>query len=104
MAPPEDRGRMTEDRSIRRPSSDVRRLIMVGLGRFELPTSRLSSARSNQLSYKPEPEDRGRTTEDGRMHFLSSVVCPLSSDRRLVREERETETAVSRQSRSTDDG
>ena len=26
---------------------------VVGLGRFELPTSRLSSARSNQLSYKP---------------------------------------------------
>ena len=26
----------------------------VGLGRFELPTSRLSSARSNQLSYKPD--------------------------------------------------
>lgn len=32
-------------------SSEVRRL--VGLGRLELPTSRLSSARSNQLSYKP---------------------------------------------------
>jgi hypothetical protein len=32
-----------------------RRLVrMVGLGRFELPTSRLSSARSNQLSYKPK--------------------------------------------------
>ncbi len=34
---------------------------MVGLGRLELPTSRLSSARSNQLSYKPElfrPTDR----------------------------------------------
>src|SRR5262245_24675960 len=30
---------------------------MVGLGRLELPTSRLSSARSNQLSYKPEPEN-----------------------------------------------
>jgi hypothetical protein len=28
---------------------------LVGLGRLELPTSRLSSARSNQLSYKPEP-------------------------------------------------
>jgi hypothetical protein len=28
--------------------------MMVGLGRLELPTSRLSSARSNQLSYKPE--------------------------------------------------
>ena len=27
---------------------------LVGLGRFELPTSRLSSARSNQLSYKPK--------------------------------------------------
>src|SRR5262249_54004551 len=27
---------------------------MVALGRLELPTSRLSSARSNQLSYKPE--------------------------------------------------
>ena len=35
------------------PSTWPRRL--VGLGRFELPTSRLSSARSNQLSYKPEP-------------------------------------------------
>ena len=43
---------------------------VVGLGRFELPTSRLSSARSNQLSYRP----------------LS--VHPY--------EERETKTAVSR--------
>ena len=34
--------------------------IMVGLGRFELPTSRLSSARSNQLSYKPEIQRTGR--------------------------------------------
>jgi hypothetical protein len=41
---------------------------MVGLGRFELPTSRLSSARSNQLSYRPKkhtlvprnPKDRGQ--------------------------------------------
>jgi hypothetical protein len=29
------------------------RAVMVGPGRFELPTSRLSSARSNQLSYEP---------------------------------------------------
>ena len=28
---------------------------VVGLGRLELPTSRLSSARSNQLSYRPNP-------------------------------------------------
>ena len=26
---------------------------MVGLGRFELPTSRLSGVRSNRLSYRP---------------------------------------------------
>ena len=40
----------------------------MGLGRFELPTSRLSSARSNQLSYRPKehtlvprnPKDRGQ--------------------------------------------
>jgi hypothetical protein len=30
-----------------------RSMKVVGLGRLELPTSRLSSARSNQLSYKP---------------------------------------------------
>jgi hypothetical protein len=32
--------------------------IMVGLGRFELPTSRLSGVRSNQLSYRPVPLSR----------------------------------------------
>ena len=39
---------------------------VVGLGRLELPTSRLSSARSNQLSYKPEklthPPEGHKTT------------------------------------------
>ena len=33
--------------------SPSRRRRMVGLGRFELPTSRLSGVRSNQLSYRP---------------------------------------------------
>src|SRR5205814_1631886 len=32
----------------------MRSIKVVGLGRLELPTSRLSSARSNQLSYKPK--------------------------------------------------
>jgi hypothetical protein len=34
------------------PMTDYLRL-MVGLGRFELPTSPLSGVRSNQLSYRP---------------------------------------------------
>src|SRR6267378_2538622 len=38
-------------RACRAETAEQRRL--VGLGRLELPTSRLSSARSNQLSYKP---------------------------------------------------
>jgi hypothetical protein len=53
-----------EDRDRRRrllATPDQSFLNLVGLGRFELPTSRLSSARSNQLSYKPGsrgPTDR----------------------------------------------
>ena len=31
-----------------------RRLLLVGLGRIELPTSRLSGVRSNHLSYRPD--------------------------------------------------
>ena len=55
-----------------------KRTKMVGLGRLELPTSRLSSARSNQLSYKPELYAR-----------------PASFAGRLVlEEERETKTAA----------
>jgi hypothetical protein len=35
------------------PDLAARDLIMVGLGRLELPTSRLSGVRSNHLSYRP---------------------------------------------------
>ena len=31
---------------------------LVGLGRFELPTSRLSGVRSNQLSYRPQQPEK----------------------------------------------
>ena len=49
---PEIGGRNTEIRLIFRSlTSDLRALTMVGQGGFEPPTSRLSSARSNQLSY-----------------------------------------------------
>ncbi len=36
---------------------------VVGLGRFELPTSRLSGVRSNQLSYRP-PEHPSQANAD----------------------------------------
>ena len=39
---------------------------MVGLGRLELPTSRLSSARSNQLSYKPSAREAASKPPAGR--------------------------------------
>ncbi len=34
---------------------------LVGLGRFELPTSPLSGVRSNQLSYRPKNRTRVKT-------------------------------------------
>jgi hypothetical protein len=40
-------------KSTSKSTNDARSREVVGLGRLELPTSRLSSARSNQLSYKP---------------------------------------------------
>src|SRR3979411_3034687 len=46
-------GPVPEDECLRRFMRRIRSIKVVGLGRLELPTSRLSSARSNQLSYKP---------------------------------------------------
>ena len=65
---PIDADRLPEigDRNGCIPITDLRFPItdLVGLGGLEPPTSRLSSARSNQLSYKPLAEDRGQTTEN----------------------------------------
>ena len=73
---------------------DTERESMVGLGRLELPTSRLSSARSNQLSYKPLILTNGRILRRG-------MRCRRADIRHgLVREERETKTAVSRKTGS----
>src|ERR1700730_1539713 len=47
------KGQIREMRSVGPRSWEAK---MVGLGRLELPTSRLSSARSNQLSYKPQAQ------------------------------------------------
>ena len=73
---------------------------LVGLGRLELPTSRLSSARSNQLSYKPptpSPWKRIRARHAyTRRRAPDAIAQTLSPWRVFVREERETKTAKSR--------
>ena len=75
---------------------------VVGLGRLELPTSRLSSARSNQLSYKPLTlilqKDRVLLARTGSHQMHRTSASPW---RVFVREERETKTAKSRQWSST---
>ena len=48
---------------------------LVGLGRFELPTSRLSSARSNQLSYEPVPEGRSLGVSDESRHPRTGIAA-----------------------------
>jgi hypothetical protein len=68
----------------------------VGLGRFELPTSRLSSARSNQLSYKPGPGVSDQKTAIRNKSDLTTEYRLLTPGL-LVREEREMKTAVSRE-------
>jgi hypothetical protein len=72
---------------------------MVGLGRLELPTSRLSSARSNQLSYKPQaraPLRAAKPIRGGRLARLGTFAQTPARPRGLVQEERETKAAKSR--------
>jgi hypothetical protein len=54
-SPTELRPRLSRQRRRRPPDRSL--ASVVGPGRFELPTSRLSSARSNQLSYEPGSVD-----------------------------------------------
>src|SRR6516165_3034001 len=63
-------------------------LTMVGLGRLELPTSRLSGVRSNRLSYRPDAfafasclkkeERRRRTSRAGFKDPVRFETGPLS--------------------------
>src|SRR4051794_2875316 len=73
----------------------LRSIKVVGLGRLELPTSRLSSARSNQLSYKPP------TRGDVLARTGLTPDASRSPWRVFVREKRKTRTAKSRQCSST---
>lgn len=54
---------------------------MVGLGGLEPPTSRLSSARSNQLSYKPASDNR-RTQRAGRVAARAGAADKDGDQRR----------------------
>ena len=92
-------GPVPEDECCCRLLRRMRSIKVVGLGRLELPTSRLSSARSNQLSYKPLTREAlpARNRLDARC-----IAQALSPWRVFVREERETKTAKSRQWSSTD--
>jgi hypothetical protein len=92
----------------RNQKTNAHSMKVVGLGRLELPTSRLSSARSNQLSYKPLTLILCRTLSCEGLGIL--LACAIGSRRYLaqrspwrvfVREERETKTAKSRQWSST---
>ena len=62
---------------------------VVGLGRFELPTSRLSGVRSNQLSYRPV--DGRAATDAGVRHECPPEILPIpwklnrDVDQRLTR-------------------
>src|SRR5690348_914586 len=79
-------------RACRAEAAEQRRL--VGLGRLELPTSRLSSARSNQLSYKPLTlfQERigacSRATGSHRMVSTSAAPGACSSAKKEKRRRR----------------
>ena len=83
----------------RNQKTNAHSMKVVGLGRLELPTSRLSSARSNQLSYKPLTTRGSLARSNRRLKRLDAAR--RSPWRVFVREERETKTAKSRQCSST---
>ena len=82
------------DREAQTAEHAQRRGRMVGLGRLELPTSRLSSARSNQLSYKPEPFPQLPSGHHKTMTPAVRIGEELEKAR--PKEEKETKAAKSR--------
>ena len=66
-------------------------LALVGPGRLELPTLRLSGVRSNHLSYGPMAAVPGYRARDQTACLESPYGCPAAA-----KEERETKTAASR--------
>ena len=69
------------------PSPRSHPRLLVGLGRFERPTSRLSGVRSNQLSYRPGFRGQRQSQRSDRQpaatNLLSDLcLCPLEGMRR----------------------
>ena len=64
---------------------------MVGLGRLELPTSRLSGVRSNHLSYRPQTMSNRKKAA-----HMGLAVCRSNDQANAHSNERETKTATSR--------
>ena len=99
MAPSHDGQQTSNDRRKAFPPSAAGRPNLVGLGGLEPPTSRLSSARSNQLSYKP-----GRKLQSPHAQPLPRPIEPHTGDRPGTArkrplnsiQERETKAAQSR--------
>ena len=96
---PEIRGRRAEVRSCgsttvaanatipgsQRPGPASR--LLVGLGRFERPTSRLSGVRSNQLSYRPMSELGEQRSEIRTAPRVLVAPCLLTADLRSLSSE-----------------
>ena len=53
-------------------------VILVGLGRFELPTSPLSGVRSNQLSYRPSKTGGAGRDRTGGLLNANQALSQLS--------------------------
>ena len=60
---------------------------VVGLGRFELPTSRLSGVRSNHLSYRPMGADRSKLNREGGANRIMHTPQRRSMRHVLLRKE-----------------
>jgi hypothetical protein len=82
-------GPVPEDECLTLDERRMRSIKVVGLGRLELPTSRLSSARSNQLSYKPLTRGTcSRASGSRHMHRTSAAPGACSSAKKEKRRRR----------------
>src|ERR1700742_2856940 len=75
---------------------------MVGLGRLELPTSRLSSARSNQLSYKPLTREAPACAQPAGRRCVAQAPSPRAACSSAKKEKRRRQNPANGAQRSGD--